>query len=173
MNQYRFRTSTYPGGQLHYCVMENFYLGVWRRIGPAGCGASPEDARHHWTVRMQRAGINIPQGEWIGAMPPALEPVQAVDPTPAAERRTRFFIVRNANCFQPVNDDRVTQTQPGAAPHTTREAAVSGAVQLSSEHRQPLYVYEVRLIGSTEPRDAQFKPVKIVARKAKRKGKKS
>lgn len=128
----------------------------FRRRGPTGLGDSESEAQQNWQMRMARAGLDT------GSTP---APAPRTAP---ADRRTRFFIVRNGDCFQPCHDEKFCGTP--IAPYAEKQLAIDSAVKDGTENRQMRCVYEVRLVGVVEPRDAVFKPEKPAkaARKAKR-----
>ncbi len=139
--------------------------GTWVKFGPVGKGTDGQTAYHDWRQKWHE--FRKTQG---GS---AFEPMRATDcigepRTKPEERRTRFFIVRNGDCFQPVNDERFVGTP--ILPFAEQATAVEEAIKATTEERQMRCVYEVRLVGVVHPQDAVFKLSKPKAvRKAKRK----
>lgn len=168
MIDYKFKATTYtPGFPPHgvrYQVWRevrdtdspNPFHREFRRRGPVGFGDSESEAQQNWQMRMVRAGLDT------GSTP---APAPRTAP---ADRRTRFFIVRNGDCFQPCHGGKFCGTP--IAPYAEKQLAIDSAVRDSTANRQMRCVYEVRLVGVVEPRDAVFKPEKPAkaARKAKR-----
>lgn len=175
MTEYQFKCASGPSGYPPHAPRFRYWREVrdtsspnpfhhcFHRSGPVGFGYSERGAHEDWGARMARAGLT--HGEPTPA--PAPYPERTAD----ADRRKRFFIVRNGDCFQPCHDEKFCGTP--IAPYAEKATAIESAVKDGTESRQVRCVYEVRLVGIVEPRDAVFKPVAAkVARKAKR-GKKS